>query len=253
MKALVTGAAAGLGEAFVLSLVEKGWSVLALDRDAAGLAALAKRSSLIEVLALDLADLDTLSANIAAIANSGPFGMAIFNAGISATGRFEIMPQQILARIVAVNTIAPMQLASGLVRHGGLAAKASLVFISSLSHKTGYPGAACYAASKDAIAVYAKSIIRPFARLGIAVTTVFPGPIATAHAQRHAPQGANAGARMAPQAMAEKIIGAALRGKRVYYPGLSAKLVALAGTLVPNLATQAMRRLIFEKLARDVW
>ena len=63
------------------------------------------------------------------------------------------------------------------------AAGGTVIFVSSLSHRTGYPGAASYAASKGAIAVYAGSIRKPFRRaLGVHVACAFPGPMKTEHA-----------------------------------------------------------------------
>jgi short-subunit dehydrogenase len=44
---------------------------------------------------------------------------------------------------------------------------AAMVFVSSLSHFTGYPGAASYAASKDALAIYARSMRKYAASKGV--------------------------------------------------------------------------------------
>ena len=84
-----------------------------------------------------------------------------------------------------------MVICATLAARGALARGGHVVFISSLSHMTGYPGAASYAATKDAIAIYAKSIRRPFKRqLGVHVACAFPGPLRTGQAERHAPKGA---------------------------------------------------------------
>jgi NADP-dependent 3-hydroxy acid dehydrogenase YdfG len=53
--AVVTGAASGIGKATALRMVKEGVSVLAVDRDRAGLAALADAGC--ETLTADLADL----------------------------------------------------------------------------------------------------------------------------------------------------------------------------------------------------
>jgi short-subunit dehydrogenase len=133
------------------------------------------------------------------------------------------------------------------------AVQTNIVFISSLSHATGYPGAAVYGASKDAIAVYAKSIRKPFAKLGLYVTTVFPGPVRTEHAERHAPEGAKAETRMLPDVLAVKILQAAAKNQKVLYPGLVAKLTRVLGAIAPNMMTKLMRKIIYDKLDRSVW
>jgi len=253
MKALVTGAASGLGRAMSLELCRQGWSVVALDRDGPGLATLQAEASGIEPVELDLGEARALAAALPAIAGKGCYGLVVLNAGISATGRFEAIPDEVHRRVIAVNAVAPMLIASGLARLNAFTPDAALVFIASLSHFTGYPGAASYAASKDALAVYAKSIARPFARRSIHVLTVFPGPIRTAHAALHAPPGANEAMRMDPHVLACKILASTRSRKNRLAPGLAAKLTAFAGMLAPRTMTAVMRRLIFAKLDNTVW
>lgn len=253
MKALVTGAAAGLGRALTLHLSGAGHKVLAIDRDKKGLDALGLQYPSIQSSVCDLAETGSLPDVIEEWTSSGPFDCVVLNAGISATGRFERIPPQAHERVLAVNAVAPLIIASTLARLNALSLNARLIFVSSLSHRTGYPGAASYAASKDAIAVYAKSITRPFARRGIHVMRVFPGPIRTDHAERHAPAGARADRRMTPEELANRILKAAANRKRVVYPGAAARLTSVAGVLAPDALTAFMRRQLFEKLNREVW
>jgi len=123
-----------------------------------------------------------------------------------------------------------------------------IVFVSSLSNAMGYPGASVYAATKDGIATYAESVRKPFRRKGVGVLTVFPGPIRTAHAEKHAPPGADASKRMAPQKLARMILKSAVRKDKALYPGFGAELASGFGKIAPNIATKIMRRVIFDKL-----
>lgn len=124
----------------------------------------------------------------------------------------------------------------------------SLVFISSLSHFTGYPGAAVYAASKDGIASYARSLRAGLARQQIHVLTVFPGPTRTAHARRYSPDNSRENRRMLPAVLADQILQAVQARQSILIPGLGNKLTALAGRLAPRLMEQVMRRVILDKL-----
>jgi cyclic-di-GMP-binding biofilm dispersal mediator protein len=142
MRALVTGAAAGLGRAMTLELNRLGASVLALDRDAAGLAVLAGEGGAVAPLTLDLADRQAVLGAMDEIASFGPFDFVVLNAGISATGKFEEIPDTAHRAVLAVNAVAPMLIASGLASREACAPGCRLVFVSSLSHRTGYPGAA---------------------------------------------------------------------------------------------------------------
>lgn len=250
-RALVTGGSTGLGRALAIALAEDGWQVISVDRhpQPSGEAALPEGRH----LTCDLSDSAAVDCLVEELAGHAPFHCAILNAGASATGRFESIPIEAQARLVRLNAETPMVLAAALAGRGMLKPPSHLVFIASLSHFTGYPGAAAYAASKDALAIYAKSIRRPFARLGIAVSVVFPGPLRTGHAERHAPSGASAAKRMAPDRAARAIVNGVLSGRRVIVPGRGPRFFALAGKLFPALSARAMRRLIYERLDRDVW
>ncbi len=151
-------------------------------------------------------------------------------------------------KIIAVNAIGPMIMASLLIGNNAMAKGSTMVFMSSLSHQTGYPGAASYAASKDALAVYAKSVAKEFANHKVNVMRVFPRPINTNMAQRHAPKDANAKKRMPAEKVATQILNAARKGSDVLYPDNVSRLVAVASTIMPRAMTKLMRRIIFEKL-----
>ena len=242
-KALVTGASAGLGRAMAERLAAAGYAVTGIDRDDPGADAGHAHWP------CDLADRRAVDALAEPLAEAGPFDWVVFNAGISATGAFEAIPAEAHARLLAVNAEAPMVLCARLAAAGALGRGGRLVFVSSLSHFTGYPGAASYGASKDAIAVYAGSIRKPFARtLGVSVSVACPGPLRTDHAARHAPAGADASRRMTPDEAARRILAAAGRGGATITPGTAATVFALAGRIAPGPVTALMKRLIHDRL-----
>ena len=254
MKVLVTGAAAGLGRAFVERALDRGATVVAVDRDAAGLAELEYfHPETVTTRRVDLADPEAVKALAAELSRHFRFEIVLLAAGVSATGRFEAVPADAYERLVRVNVTAPLVLAADLAGAGALTRRGTIVFVSSLSHAVGYPGAAAYAATKDAVAAYARAVRRPFRKRRVRVMTVFPGPIRTEHAERHAPPGADASRRMKPEAAAAKIWKAVRRGDREFYPGLAAKGAGTFGRLFPRAATRAMRRALFEKLDGEVW
>mgnify|MGYP001344796124 CR=1 FL=1 len=121
------------------------------------------------------------------------------------------------------------------------------MLISSLSYYTGYPGAAAYAASKDGLAHYARS-------LGVAlwpqqrVLTVFPGPTRTAHARRYSPDNRREGRRMPPEKLAARIFAAQQRGQTILLPAFSARVMAIIGQTAPRLAEWLMRKTILDRL-----
>jgi cyclic-di-GMP-binding biofilm dispersal mediator protein len=241
VRALVTGAASGLGRALAIRLAAHGARVTALDRDAAGLATLPAPA---EPLAADLVDTAALEGLGETLAARGPYDTVIHAAGISATGRFEALCLDEMARVIAVNLLAPMALTAALLRARALRPGGSLVLIGSLSHRLGYPGAADYAASKDGIASFGRSLRRPLARAGIKVVTVLPGPLDTPHAARHAPPGASGRGRMRPEIAADLILARMRRGGS-FTPGLGPAVAGAFGLVAPGLATRIMHRTLY--------
>lgn len=244
MKALITGASSGLGVAFADLLAEQNVSVLNIDR---------VKSTAHQTFTCDLSNRASLDAVLPHIINQGPFDWVILNAGASATGKFEALPVEAMLKLIRLNTEAPMVLANELLAQNLIARSGHIVLVSSLSHFTGYPGAAAYAASKSALAVFAKSIRKAAKARGVSVTIAYPGPLATDHAARHAPANANAKTRMKPDVAAEAILNAAKAGRKTAIPGFGNKVVALLGKLHPRLMTWVMRKLIYERLDKNVF
>lgn len=246
-KALITGGSAGLGKALVDELCEQGWTVTSLD--------LKKPKGKLDYtfLKTDLSDRTVIDQLPEKLIEHGPFDLVIFNAGISATGKFEEMPISAYEKLMIVNAEGPMVLASQFANKGLMTAKSNMAFISSLSHYTGYPGAAAYAATKDAIAVYAKSIIKPFSNLGISVSCAFTGPLKTEHAVRHSPKNASDEDRMLPQEAAKLILPGILSGKSKVFNGYKTMAIAFAGWLMPPVVSYILLKTVYNKLDKNVF
>lgn len=91
-----------------------------------------------------------------------------------------------------------------------------MVFVSSLAHFVSYPGASVYAASKDGLAAYARSL--RVAEPALHVLTVFPGLTRPAHARRYGPDNSREARRMPPEKLAELIYRAVQRRQKVLIP-----------------------------------
>ena len=239
--ALVTGAAEGLGAAILANLKGQGARVVAIDRQIVADAD--------KMLRMDLSMRERRDALAEKLARDAPYDLVVLNAGISATGHFETIPLDAHHRVLEVNALAAIEIAT--IVAPMMAENGRLVLVSSLSHRVGYPGAASYAASKDALAVFGRSMRRVLKRRRISVTIACPGPLRTEHAARHAPDGAKAETRMAPDVAARMILADADRRKRWSVPGFGNRVMFTLGGLAPNIATRAMKRLVFDRLTRD--
>ena len=249
MRALVTGAGHGLGRALSEELLDQGYELVLVDRDAEALNKItaAHQRGACTPRIVNLINFDAVQMLLRHL-DGQKFDLVILNAGISATGKFEEIPADVYDKVIAVNLGAPLHLASHLVDGGHMAHESKIVFISSLSHAVGYPGGSVYAATKDAVAAYARCVTKPFKKKKVKVLTVFPGPIKTDHAELHAPEDSDASKRMEPQKMARLILKAAKRGTKIYYPGTKAYLAAILGKTFPVFATRVMRRNLLDKM-----
>ncbi len=150
--------------------------------------------------------------------------------------------------VIDLNFQAPLLLNAGLLAAGKIKPGGSLIFMSSLSKYASYPGAAVYAASKDGLASYARSLRLALSGQAINVLTVFPGPTRTVHARRYSPDNSREQTRMAPEALAERIFAAAQAREAILIPGPANRASALLGLLAPRLIEFIMRKTILEKM-----
>jgi short-subunit dehydrogenase len=249
---VITGGADGIGRAVAERYASAGWNATVVDRDAARAervcAAIQSRRCTATFVHADLGDATSLAAAVAVLGALPPADVVVHSAGISAVGRFEAVDLARQQAVLDVNLRAPLLLTAALLRTRRVARGGTLVFIASLSVFSGYPGAAVYAASKDGIAAYARSLRVALARQGIHVLTVYPGPTRTAHARRYSPDNRREGRRMPPERLAAQIELAIRRRRAELVPGAGNRLAALAGRLLPGLMELVMRRTILEKL-----
>ncbi|WP_420644577.1 SDR family NAD(P)-dependent oxidoreductase [Candidatus Leptofilum sp.] len=251
---LITGAADGIGRALAFRYAQAGYHIVGLDIDEKKAA---QTHTEIEALGGnvnfvigDLGNRAGLAAILPQLATFAPFNYVVHNAGISTVGRFETVPLEKQQAVLHLNLHAPLWLTAELFKRNWLTANASFVFLSSLSYFASYPGAAVYAASKDGLANYARSL--QAAWQDGRCLTVFPGPTRTAHARRYSPDNSREDGRMPPETLAEAIFHAEQAGKSRLIPGTQNKVMGLAGHLFPNLLELGMKKMILEKLDGEV-
>ncbi|GAB4428316.1 MAG: hypothetical protein OHK0015_11100 [Chloroflexi bacterium OHK40] len=249
---VVTGGADGIGRAVAERFARAGFAVTIVDRDAERAArlcqALRGAGGVAGWIHVDLAQAGAVAVTLRHLAALPPADVVVHSAGISAVGRFAEGAIARQAVVLDVNLRAPVQLTAGMLCGGLVAPGATLVFIASLSVFTGYPGAAVYAASKDGLAAYARSLRAALAPQGVHVLTVYPGPTRTAHARRYSPDNRRERRRMPPERLAELLAGAVERREPELVPGPANRLIAAVGRLAPALTEALMHRAILDRL-----
>lgn len=151
--ALVTGTSSGIGAAIAQTLLDEGWNVLGLSRRD-----VAFGNPLYRHLSVDLGDLPALQAaagqQIAPVLEHGRWQrVALVNnaAAIGAMLPLENMDPLHLARVMAVNTVAPVFLMGLVVRLTPPSIPLRIVNVSSGAAVRPFPGLVDYASSKAAL------------------------------------------------------------------------------------------------------
>jgi short-subunit dehydrogenase len=254
LHCVITGAASGIGRALAQTYGKAGYMITGVDVDAE--AAMRTQADLINngiqarFIVADLARPEHLDSIGDRLNDRPPIDVMIHCAGISAVGLYQALPWPQQEKVLRVNLYAPILLTQRLLQDRRLRQSAGLVFISSLSHYTSYPGAAVYAATKSGISSFSRSLSVALSNINVHVLTVYPGPVRTEHARRYSPDNSREQQRMDPITVAEAIL-AATRTRRtpMLFPGLLAKLSAWLGLWFPNLVERTMRRTILDKLS----
>ena len=101
---------------------------------------------------------------------------------------------------------------------------------------------------KDGLTSYARSLYVALGPQKVNVLTVFPGPVRTEHARRHAPAGSDEKGRMPPEDLARRIERAIDKRRRILVPGAGPKVFALLGRLLPSVTEGAMKRALYDPL-----
>src|ERR1700722_13448279 len=113
--ALVTGGGKGIGAAIAHRLAADGFRVAVLGRDALALARVAREIHGFAVEA-DVTDPEAMSRAIERVESTlGPIGVAVANAGVSASASLPSTDDATWERLMAVNATAPFRLARALL------------------------------------------------------------------------------------------------------------------------------------------
>lgn len=186
-RLVLTGASGGLGHAFALALAPSSHSMILCGRHEVRLRALQQKLQAmhpalgVTIVAGDLTQSGTQDAVEAAARKlDAPIDLLVNAAGINDFHEFGGQDPQSMARLVAVNLLAPILLTQRLLAQLKTAPRAQIVNIGSIFGYIGYPGFALYCATKFGLRGFSQALRRELSDTKVSVRYFAPRAVRTA-------------------------------------------------------------------------
>ncbi len=249
-RAIVTGAASGIGRCFAETLAARGTVVGLLDLADDGLqaAAAAMRASggRVETGLGDVSDAAALHPAIDALVLAlGGLDLVVHCAAILGPGHFAEQPADAFERVIRTNLLGTANVVRTTLP-ALRATRGAIACLASTAAVHGWPALGAYSAAKFGVAGFCDAIRGELARDGVTLAVVFPllidTPLLTA---ADIPPILKQGKRLPAATVVQKTLAAlARRRARVFIPG-SVRLIAALHGVAPSLLDWYGRKLGF--------
>lgn len=179
-KVLITAGASGIGRAIALAFAARGAQVAVIDVDAEGLEKLRAHHPDIHTVCCDVADRAALEIDIpSSIEVLGGLDVLVNNAGISGpTGPVEALDPLEWDKVMHINLTGTFDVTRLAIAALKRSPGPSIINMSSVAGRFGYPDRAAYSTSKWGLIGFTKSLSRELGGFGIRVNAILPGAVA---------------------------------------------------------------------------
>lgn len=247
---LLTGATGGIGHAIARALHARGAKLILTGRRTDVLEPLAAEVSG-TALAADLSrqlDVEQL------LQDAGHADIVVHNAALPASGDILSFGPEELDRALDVNLRAPMIMSRHFAETLSGKGSGHIVFISSLSGKSGQGGAAVYSATKFGMRGFAQGLRGDLAPAGVGVSCVFPGFIRDAgmfhDSGTQLPKGVGTST---PEEVAAGVVTAIERNRfEVDVAPIGMRVMSSFAGLAPATAARFAAKLGGDRIAKDL-
>ncbi|MFD9464587.1 SDR family oxidoreductase [Streptomyces sp. NPDC060027] len=180
---LITGTSSGIGLATAIAAARAGWQTVATLRDTERAGALRQAAAdagvELDIRKLDVTDeLSVATAIENLVSDYGRLDAVVNNAGIGHLGTLENDSMASVREVMEVNYFGTLQVSKDALPHLR-ASKGRLITVTSVGAIIGQPFNEAYCAAKFAVEGYMESLAPVAAELGVTVSVVEPGAVAT--------------------------------------------------------------------------
>lgn len=191
-KALVTGAASGIGRAIALALAREGATLCLVDIDESGLAAVSSEiAGLGDVCTIAICDLSRSDRVEALIhdykAANDRLDILVNCAGIGSYGRLDDPSDDQWRSMLAVNLHAPVQLIRGFLPLMTARKESHVLNVCSIAGLVPVRKSTLYQTTKFGLVGFSFGLRAEFQSCGLGVTILCPGVVETPFVERHIP------------------------------------------------------------------
>lgn len=250
MKAIVTGASGGLGLEFAKLLAADGIDLVLVARSGDKLESIAadlrsRYSISVDTIAQDLGIADAAARILERVPSCD---ILINNAGFASNGRFDTLPPARLREEMLLDVVTLTELTRAYVTGMRERGSGRILNVASTAGFVPGPFAAVYYASKAYVLSFSQALSEELRGSGVTVTCLAPGATATGFADRAEMK--HTMLFKLPMADAASVAKAGYRatmaGKDLVIPGLSNKMLALSGRLMPRRVVLWISRKLVE-------
>lgn len=183
-KALITGAASGIGRELALQLAAEGADLFLLDVNESGLNDTADAATLLGGQVIfrycDLTDSQQISNVISALLDEwGYIDILVNNAGVAFYGPTHTMTTDQWDWLLAVNLLAPIQITRELLPSLINRSEAHIINIASICGIVSGSRFSAYQVSKFGLLGFSEALRAEYSRQGLGVSAICPGPVST--------------------------------------------------------------------------
>lgn len=254
-RALITGASAGIGEAFARQLARKGYDVVLVARRRDRLEKLAElvttaHGVAAEIIEADLAQPDDVAA-VEKRLRVGDITMLVNCAGFGTRGEFASLPEERELEEIDVNVRALTRLSHSALEMMVPAHSGTIINVASTGAFQPVPYMATYAATKAYVLSFSEALHEEAKPHGVTVTCVCPGATRTEFQQvAGVDERALRTGWATPDSVAAAALRAAARGKAIVVPGGLNQATALSNRFMPRFVTRKIAGAMFKRAGK---